>query len=270
MTPRKRASKRLTQNPFLHAKREAQEIIERFHISAADQIDLSAIAGFHDIYCIEAKLEGADARLQLINNTGMITLRADIPEVGRKRFAVAHEIGHFVLHRAHQHIRACSEVEFLQWYDKCTEEPEANVFASELIMPETLFARQCRGMKPGFGAVAELATIFGTSITSTAYRYVEVGNYPCALVATKDSIISWFTASRDFRYRLRKCGSLVAKDSCAGDYFCLGHRPPEKPEPVLATLWLENSFPEITRVELYEHAIAMPTYKTVLSMLWYK
>lgn len=257
----------MASRPFLRAKREAQAIVKGCNISAPEQIDLPAIAALYEVYYLEADLQGADARLQVQGNTGLVTVRVDIPETGRKRFALAHDIGHFLLHRSRTRARACSESEFLRWYRTNDEEPEANVFAAELLMPEDIFVSHCLGRKPGFDTVSELAETFKTSLSAAAYRYAEIGNYPCVLIASKEGKIAWFTVSEDFRYRIREVGSSVYRNSCAGDFFLANKLPPDQPEPVGAFCWLESANLD-AKVTLYEHAVALGQYKTMLSLIW--
>jgi Zn-dependent peptidase ImmA (M78 family) len=257
----------MASHPFLRAKREAQAIVRRCHISAPEHIDLAAIAALYEVYYLEAHLQGADARLQIQGNTGLVTVRADIPEIGRKRFALAHDIGHFLLHRSRTRLRTCSESEFLRWYRTNDEEPEANVFAAELLMPEDLFVSYCAGRKPGFETVSQLAEIFKTSLSAAAYRYAEIGNYPCALIASKEGKIAWFTTTEDFQHRIREVGSSVYRNSCAGDFLLANSLPPNQPEPVGAFCWLESANLD-AKVNLYEHAVALGQYRTVLSLIW--
>ena len=49
-------------------------------------------------YVRERQLEGCEAKLVRKGSMGIICVNETIPEEGRKRFAIAHEIGHFILH----------------------------------------------------------------------------------------------------------------------------------------------------------------------------
>jgi IrrE N-terminal-like domain len=63
----------------------------------------------------------------------------------RKRFTVAHEIGHWVLHarrgEAKTHDEACAPDDIREDGGSRQREREANAFANELIMPEAVLAR---------------------------------------------------------------------------------------------------------------------------------
>jgi Zn-dependent peptidase ImmA (M78 family) len=249
--------------------RIAREITQEFYITQPSHIAIEEIAAYRGVLKRLAMLEGCDARLVLNSKhkTGIATINSTIPEEGRRRFALAHELGHFELHRKNRQIWNCTEFDFLKWYHSNEEEPEANAFAAELLMPEELFRKQTIKKPPGFASVKELLQTFNTSLTATAVRYVEKGNHPCALISSSGGKISWFRRSHDFYHPICKPGSKVLPYSCAGDYFSNGNKPPHEPVKVRAFCWLENSNPNDMTI-LYEEAIAMPNYGTVLSLIW--
>lgn len=254
---------------FLTAIRTAQAITKEFYINDPSHIELELICVTRGVWPEQSSLQGCDARLllDLRRSRGIATVSSQIPEPGRKRFALAHELGHFELHRRRKQAWACTGDDFLKWYLSNDAEPEANAFAAELLMPQEVFQKHCVGMKSGFRSVSELTEVFKTSLTSTAIRYTEIGNFPCALISSHDGKISWFRASHDFRFRIRSVSSKLDPYSCAGDYFFKGTTLPDRPERVDAFCWLENSGPS-DRTILYEEAIAMPKYGTVLSLIW--
>lgn len=254
---------------ILIAKRSAQVIIKDFGITDPSDISLDFVAVDRGIFPREAPLQGCDARLliDVDHSYGIATISSVIPEIGRKRFALAHEIGHFELHRADSNDWKCSESDFLKSYKGSGKEPEANAFAAELLMPEDMFMAYCTGRIPCHSNISEIAGIFNTSYTSTAIRYVEKGNHPCALLLSRDSKISWFWASHDFPYRVLSRGSKINPNSCAGDFFSNNSLPPKDPERVPAFLWLEDTGTANTST-LYENSFAIPRYNTVLTIIW--
>jgi len=87
---------------------------------------------------------------------------------GRRRFAIAHEIGHFVLHpepRRRERSGAVSEA-------GNGEEREADAFAAELLMPEHLVREAVRESGPG---VARLADRFAVSRKAMQARLRSLG-----------------------------------------------------------------------------------------------
>ena len=57
----------------------------------------------------EGALSGSEAYLIRKGNKGIIRVRKDIPEAGRKRFAIAHELGHWEMHSEETQLKFCSE-----------------------------------------------------------------------------------------------------------------------------------------------------------------
>ena len=128
-------------------------------------------------------------------------------------------MGHFHLHRNRQPAFLCTEEMFHEWYNKNQQEPEANAFAAEFLMPNKLFIKECNRQKPSHKIIKHLANRFITSITSTCVRYVELGPFPCTLFVSMNGIIKWTKKSADFPYWTIKTGSPVSDLSCTWDYF---------------------------------------------------
>lgn len=103
----------------------------------------------------------------------------------RVRFTLGHEAGHYFLD---QHRAALAKGESLRhasWCDFSSEswvEREADTFSSHLLMPEHRFAKAAARAQKGLGGVLELARHFGTSVTSTALRYIDLNFQRAVLV----------------------------------------------------------------------------------------
>lgn len=253
---------------YLLARRTAQHLIGDFGITSPDEIKLELIAVDRGVFPQEIDFPGADARLVTSKDrkSGIASINATIPEHGRKRFALAHELGHFELHRHHTPDWNCTEYDFLRFGGTQVQEIEANVFAAELLMPEKLFRKDCIGMTPGFQSIAKLAKIFNTSISSTVYKYVEFGNHPCALLCCKENRVAWFKLSLDFHHRVLPVGNALHQNTAVWEFFNSGKRPPEE-ERTLPVYWLQAGTFD-SRTELYVHCLAMPRYDTIMVLLW--
>lgn len=86
----------------------------------------------------KAKLTGCLARLVRQGKRGIIRTKSGIREDGRRRFAIAHELGHWFLHEKESQVFVCT-AEQMRDYKGSPVEVEANLFASELLMPTCLF-----------------------------------------------------------------------------------------------------------------------------------
>ena len=91
---------------------------------------------------------------------------------GRRRFTLAHELGHWVCQVQEGKTAPvyCRPVDVTEAADRALER-EANVFAAELLMPEELVASEF----PRTAAILELATWFGVSAEAMSWRLYNLG-----------------------------------------------------------------------------------------------
>lgn len=245
------------------ASNVANAIIKRLRIENASEIQIKDIAMELGAYVRERILEGSEARLVRKGKLGIITVNTAIPEEGRKRFAIAHELGHLELHGSSQLV-FCTEADMCVWNEDKQQEMEANDFAAALLMPESIFVKYRKVEPPNIDTVIQLAREFKTTLTSTALRYVQLSIEPCAVVISRDGIIGWYQKSEDFRFHVR-VGEQLSHFSHASGFF-KGIAPPAKPERVPADGWLAGNISE--EAEIFENSFPLGNYNVVLSLLW--
>jgi hypothetical protein len=85
-------------------------------------------------------------------------------------------------------------------------------------------------------------------------------------VASKNKTIRWFRANARFPYRFHKVKTELHECSCAHDYFEKGTVSKES-ETVLGEAWI-NDWNAPKDLILYEQAIPLSSYDTVLSLVW--
>ncbi|MDX6524482.1 MAG: hypothetical protein QOI17_1995, partial [Gaiellales bacterium] len=93
----------------------------------------------------------------------------------RRRFSVAHEVGHFLLHALDQRQAVfCRAADMRPDPDspERLREREANRFAAELLMPEPMVAREAQRLGPDPLA---LAPRFAVSDLAMGFRLVNLG-----------------------------------------------------------------------------------------------
>jgi Zn-dependent peptidase ImmA (M78 family) len=186
------------------AAAEARRLWETYGFREPDDLVVEDLAMALGVVVIEGPLSCADAWLVRHGERGIIRVKEDIPEPGRKRFAVCHELGHWVLHANISQILSCTNQDIRSnGYKNSPEEVEASTFASELLMNEKLFKARMRGTTLTWDAIRDVAEYFHTSLTATAMRYVDLCPDPCALVITRDARIKWFRSSDAFSERFR-------------------------------------------------------------------
>ena len=247
--------------------RTAHEILRRYGIRDPRQIDLDAICLDNGVLVIDERLMGAQARLiRNGSNKALIRVSDSILEIGQRRFAIAHEFGHFILHPEKNQLSLCFQKELLFWYRELPpEEQEANTFAVELLMPDFLFKPRCLGESPTIATVRKISAAFNASLTATTLRFLEFTRHVCAAIFSVSGRVKWFRKCENFPLQLLKFGTIVDSGSVAGRLFA-GHLDPEGPIQVPLETWVEDPmFSQSFTVQ--EDAVYLKTYNTVISLI---
>lgn len=154
------------------ARRQARRLISRLQINEnscdSPAVDLERVAKELNIviipYSFPEEISGV-----FFKKDGKQVLGVNQDEhENRRRFTIAHEIGHYLLHPASLlHYDRPEVVHFRSKNVLGPEEREANFFAAELLMPEELL-RKC--IDNGITSVSELASQFKVSKEAMSYR----------------------------------------------------------------------------------------------------
>lgn len=168
----------------------AERLLQHLGITEPQEIDLEAIAFHLGARVRYRRLEGCEARIIGCNEAAIITIAED-SSYRRKRFSLAHEIGHWAHHKGQTLV---CRVEESRPQDRMSPERVANSYAADLLMPRYLFQPAARAYaKLNFKAVNALAGIFHTSLPATAIRLVEGDHSPALLVCHGLQGRKWFT-----------------------------------------------------------------------------
>lgn len=214
----------------------------------------------------EERLDTADARLVRSGKRGLIRIKGDIPERGRKRFAIAHELGHWLLHKEDTQINACTDQDMVAKYKASAPEVEANHFAAELLMPEPVFAPLIRRGRPSLRRISDLADEFDTSLTATACRLADVSDDYCAVVVSENGRIRWWRGSARFEDRFwLDAGSPLSPGTVAASAF-RGETIPPGPQEVDWDQWLKAD--DEADDDVLEDVVRIPRYGQVLSLIY--
>ena len=253
----------------IFAQAEAARLWRMYGYTDPAELVLEDLALAMGVVVVEGPLDSADARLLRKGKRGLIRIKETIPEPGRKRFAIAHELGHWVMHDKISQIVACTSEDMVSLYKTSPPEIEASYFASALIMPEVVFSERIQGTAPRVKVIKKLAEEFQTSLTATAIRYVELRNDYCAMVISENGRVRWWRHSDDFK----DCfwidhGSKLGYNTTAASIF-RGEPLPHHPEKIDLSEWLPEAAEKVIDSDfIYEESIPMPRYKQVLTLLW--
>jgi len=166
-------------------------------------------------------------------NKGVILYKAGARDE-RRRFTIAHELGHFLMpsHKGNQQCTASDLRESRRGDDHQRREAEANRFAAGLLMPKPWFSRDMNRLGDADVAhVQVLAKRYGTSLEATSNRYCELTDDICAFVFAKDGVIRYVRPTSNFPRLSVRTGDPLPPD-------CASLRAPAAPLRV-ATEWSE-------------------------------
>lgn len=247
--------------PFARARRLAREALWECGIDEPAKIEPLAIVGRRRIVVIYGKLDGATAQILRHGERAIIRVSDEIVQVGRVRFTIAHEVGHYLLgHRIPSELDRDVALPF-----SAHQEREADVFATEFLMPGAWVAPLC-GRAADLAAVRTIAETFRTSIVASAVRLVEVSPASCAVAYSKEGRVVWAKGSRMFPGRIPE-ELRIGRGALAFDYK-EGTALDAGPRVVPARAWFGVNGADADDT-LVEHAVVVPEpgWGGVLSIL---
>ena len=127
-----------------------------------------------------------------------IIYNSAIASSGRINFTVAHEFGHYLLHR-HKYPNGiqCKAEDMVKWGSEYGQiEQDANVFAANLLVPRDDFERQIlpKSMQ-GFDQLKVCAERYGVSLAVLTLRYLLFTEKRALFIVSKGGYIQWARSS---------------------------------------------------------------------------
>lgn len=249
----------------------AQKLLAECGIDDPTEVSLDLIVFGKGATLIEKPLNNSEGRIVFGNEKAVITVNSSIAYEGKKRFVIAHELGHFLMHRDLVSVHHDTDAT-LEFFKKGHQETEANEFASELLMPEQLFKEACERKKFSPDLLSRLAERFQTSITSVAYKYFEIGNHPVCLFYSYDNKVKYWKRPEGYPHFIVDRTKLAPPDdSVATEFFRNGKIYPKEhsKQQIWKSTWFElKDWENDNDFKFYEYCIITPKYNTVLSVVW--
>jgi Zn-dependent peptidase ImmA (M78 family) len=193
------------------------------------------VARMHGLLVTEQAAKGCDGCVLIEGDSAAVLVNAAIESEERRRFTVAHELGHVALHGDLLQFRR----EALDEIERETDsgiEAEANAFASELLMPAEFVDREFARQVPSFSVAEGMQTRFRVSFTAAALRLVKRSHHSCALVFTKDGTVVWVARSPEWRRYYVPTGTTPHEGTVTAGLL-QGDEPARKRYPTLASYW---------------------------------
>jgi Zn-dependent peptidase ImmA (M78 family) len=205
--------------------------------------ELAALAGIETI----GEMTTASFEGMLITNAeksrGAILVKAKT-QPRRRRFTIAHELGHYLLPWHRQETFSCKSSDIKDSGDGRIKtdgvniEVEANSFASQLLMPSSAFARIMHDYgNPELIDITDLSNTFDVSFEAAVHRYKSLTEHPVAFVFSYQNIVRYWVKSPAMPYSLKVRKDvplpLASPSRRAGEYI-------SDWEAVAAHHWLEQ------------------------------
>jgi len=240
-------------------------------------IDPKKIAESKDILLQpwEPKELGISGFLMVKGQSVGIGYSTAIKNEGFCNFTISHELGHYSLDG---HIEKLFhngvETHFSKsgFVSEDNIEREADIFATELLMPESLFAKALQEAGAGFTTIQKLSIKGKTSIVATALRYAELTDDHVAVIISSGDRVEYMRMSKPIRElrglaRFKNSDLTIPSNSGTATF----NRNPEKirnaeqTESSLSLCAWCNSAPDI---EIQEEVIGLGHYGKTLTVLY--
>jgi Zn-dependent peptidase ImmA (M78 family) len=218
---------------------------------------------------IEKPLQNAEGRIVFgSEKRAIITINSDIMFESKKRFVLAHEFGHFIMHRNY-FVNHNDDELTLNSYKKGEQETEANEFASEILMPEGLFQKSIKNKKFSFKLIKELSEEFQTSLTASIFRFIDLGNTPIAVVYSEKGIVKYFRKSNEFYHKVKDLIKLQVPEYSVAKEYLDDNKIYDKEQDIKKSDWLElKNYEEDS--DFYEFCVITKPFNSILSVIWEK
>src|ERR1700735_4359361 len=241
----------------------SESFLRRFGLDSRDRLtEIAEEFGIDVLYRPAESYDGALLRIRDVQR-GCIVINSRIREESRKRFTLAHEIGHFVLPGQQEVSAPCKQQRIENWdADLYRPELEANRFAAEILMPRGLMAEFVQS-EPSLESIRSIAKLCGTSFTASAVRLITLTPRRAAVVWSQDQKILWWKLSEGFVRWIQK--GAVTDNSFAAQCY-RKQSVPNQLASVPASAWLyEKGLRE--GAQIWEQSVGLKNYGAVLSLL---
>jgi len=258
--------------------RIAKNLLEECGIDDPTEFSLELIVAGRGATLHCKPLTNSDGRIVFGDRKSIITVNSQLQFEGRRRFTIAHELGHHEMHRSSLELHSDNQ-STLSWFDdkvnrskKGLQETEANQFASELLMPSELFVAECSQEKFSPDLVRRLSDRFKTSRTSIVFRYLELGSHPICIFHSHNNKVRYWKKSDEFKHFIVDRTKLKPpEDSVATEFFNDSkiYEKRESKQPIWKSTWFElKHWENDMDYKFFEYCIITPSHNTVVSVVW--
>jgi hypothetical protein len=193
-----------------------------------------------------------------------IVYNSAITSKGRINFTLAHEFGHYLVHRlTHPDGMRCGQQDVVRWDHVYGQvEHEANEFAANFLMPFDDYRRQIDARSPvDLDQIAHCADRYEVSLIAAILRWLEYTERRAVLVVSRDGFILWARSSQKALktgafFRTSRGPIQIPQGSIAGRQITIDS--PRAGVDLPAGVWLQEPCREMTIFsENYDFTISL-------------
>lgn len=213
-----------------------------------------------DIQTQSQKSHGISGALIRNGNDFLIYYASSINNIPYQRFSIAHEFGHYFLPEHPENIFNKDGTHFSSAGSSSKDpyEREADYFSTCLLMPKFLFEKEMYKYNDGLEAIKSLASIFNTSLTSTAIRYIELTEAPALLIISSNGKVDAVFDTKELR-KFGKC--IYIKNKFLSNKNIISTELSKK--EVFLNEWIDTNH----RIKAIEESITLGSYEKTLTVI---
>lgn len=208
--------------------------------------------------------------MQLGNSFG-IGYSATIQSVGFQNFTIAHELGHYFIPGHHEALLGSgSHLSRSGYISDDKFEREADIFASEFLMPWKLIDPFVNKGPKGLSVVHKISESCQSSLLASAIRYSEVTKECIVVIVSHQGVVEFMTASEPFRsssLEWLKRGDILPRE-LSSSRLGRDHDWVQSGEIAEEGSFLDQWFPRAHHLEVEEDVIGLGSYGRVLTILF--
>jgi hypothetical protein len=231
-----------------------------------EHIDLEGIAVSKGARVVYRRLDGCSARLVTDGASAVISVEARDVE-GRQRFSLGHELAHWIRDATKSSFKCTSADIGPQNAEAADVEASANLYASQLVLPDYMVDPWMVGKKMTLTTAKDLHDEFKASVTASAIKLVKRSEARACVICHCRTGRLWYVPSRSWPHELYPKKELHHETAAFDIVFKATNRM-SNPRKEPAGHWLVGSS-ELFRMQVEVQSMSLPEdcALTMLSLL---